>query len=106
MLKFYEKGCGTFYNTDRLIPAINKFGFVTPAEVLLRLFPDIQNNLQFVLFYTNEMYMLKKNFSQPELFTLNKANYVLFDDKNVILGISDSFEQMQYFNQEFVSNIA
>lgn len=84
---------------------MNKQGFIVPAEVLLRVLPDIKNNVQFVMFFTNEMYFLRQDFNRPELFKGNNANYIFFDDKNVIHGISESMEKQKFFASEFIANL-
>ena len=49
--------------------------------------------------------MLKTQFARPELFTQQRAAYLLFDDKKRILGISESVSRHPAFSGLFVKNI-
>jgi hypothetical protein len=105
VLKFFETSKGTFFNKNRIVPCINKDGYVVPGEVLLRIMPNIQSGIQFVLYFTNEMFILKNSFLKPELFTLGYSNYILFDDKKKVLGINERLAKSTLVSQNLVKSI-
>jgi PAS domain S-box-containing protein len=106
VLRFFETSKGTFFNKNRIVTCIGKGGYIIPGEVLLRIMPNIQQGIQFVLYFTNEMFILKNSFVKPELFTQGLANYILFDDKKKVIGISDRLAKSTYLTQALVKNIA
>lgn len=105
VLRFFETSKGTFFNKNRIVTCMNKDGFVIPGEVLLRIMPNIQAGIQFVLYFTNEMYLLKSLFIKPQLFTQGHACYILFDDKKKVIGISEKIAKNSFLSSALVKNI-
>lgn len=105
VLKFFETSKGTFFNKNRIVPCINKEGYLVPGEVLLRIMPNIQSGIQFVLYFTNEMFILKNSFLKPELFSLGYSNYILFDDKKKVLGMNERLAKSTLVSQNLVKSI-
>jgi len=105
VLRFFESSKGTFFNKNRIVPCINKEGYLLPGEVMLRIMPNIQAGIQFVLYFTNEMFILKNSFLKPELFSMGYANYILMDDKKKVLAINERLGKSSMLNQGLVKSI-